>query len=187
METPENQSRKYTAIAIVILGSLLLLGMIGLFVTLITQSPAPMQSEDTSLVTRTIPGESTRDEIIAIPTLEPTPTEAEITVRSTRIIAPLLSFDERINSGEQLNYMFQAVANTPLIITLETSYDLQLQFHITDRHDTVIYEDILDRGLHEITFDPTLSGEYRIHVKSIEGQGEYTIRMDFDIEQEPQL
>jgi len=183
MNTSEtNQYGKYTAITIVFLGSLLLIGLIGLFIVFMAQpdNELPTTSDD-------IASTPFRDEIVRTPTHEAGPTKANVETTSAHIIAPLLSFDEDIAMGDVHTYLFQAVADTPLLITLETTYDLRLKMQILDRGDDVVYETNLGRGVHETRFNPDVSGEYRIKIEPIKGQGRYTIRMDFAVEDDSHL
>lgn len=190
-ESDVDRSRKYTAIMIIVLASLLLFGLIGLVAILTTQSNNSL-TLNTSSISMTpdspeLDATPARDEIVVTPTLEPLPTKPDVLTNSTQIIAPLLSFSESIESGETHNYLFQAVANTPLVIDFETTYDIHIQMLIVDRSDETVYEIELGRGLHEITFNPDVSSEYRIKIKAIQGKGGYTIGMAFAPNEEPQI
>jgi hypothetical protein len=186
-----DRSRKYTAVTIVALGSLLLVGVVGLFIILTTQprvnTRPPDSEEGTAPATPTSLTPPARDEVVVTPTLEMAPTKADVETRSTQIIAPLLSFSERIATNDEHYYLFQAVADTPLLIKVETTFDMRLQMQIVDRGNNVLSDKELARGLHEIIFNPDFSGEYRIKLKAVEGQGEYTISMAFATKEGSQL
>lgn len=139
-----------------------------------TSASTPSPSEQAGVIVSS-PG----DEIIVTPTVEPRPTEASIQTNTTKIIAPLLSFSESIGNDNTHTYVFQAMAGTPLLITLQTNYELLLKVRVLDQSDSIIYENEFSRGIHEITFDPDLNGEYRITIVAEKGQGDYTISMAF--------
>lgn len=180
-----NNSRKYSALLVIVLASLAIFGVVGLIVivelqptNILTSTPSHTSSpSDQAGVVVSPP----KDEIIvtSTSTVEPQPTKADIQTNSTKIIAPLLSFSESIGNDEIHTYVFQAAADTPLQITLETNYELLLKMQISDQNNDIIYENEFSRGVHEITFDPDVSGEYRITIKAEKGQGNYTISMAF--------
>ncbi len=184
MVTPDNdRSRKYTAATILILGFLLLVTVIGMLIVASLRANV----DDRPLTETT---ESNSDEQMTETPLsnnsniEPTPSpplalRPSVEVSSTQVIAPLLSFNQMIESGETDRYLFQAAADVPLTVKLEIVHDLRLGMQIVDKDNTVLYDEEFDRGQHDITFHVRLTGDYRIILTSVSGQGEYIISMAF--------
>jgi hypothetical protein len=184
MVTPDNnQVRKYTAFTILILGLLLLATVVGLLLIL------PLREARENL---NLEATSESDNVLGQMTLfpldnndvEPTPSpplavQPGVETTSTQIIAPLLSFREMIEPWQTDRYLFQAAADVPLNVRLETTYDLRLKMQIVDEANNLLYDEEFSRGQHDITFRVRQTGEYRILITGLSGRGEYIISMAF--------
>jgi hypothetical protein len=187
MATPDNnQSRKYTAIAILILGSLLLVTVIGILLILSMQRGAEnhvvTETRESNGPIQPSPTPDDNNDIESDVEPNPTPTSTihpGITTDSTEIIAPLLFFSRLIEPSETDRYLFQAAADVPLTVKLETNFDLRLNVQIVDQDGVTLYEEEFGRGQHEITFRVRQTAEYRIIVTGVTGRGEYIIGMMF--------
>ncbi|MCA9959302.1 MAG: hypothetical protein KC443_09730 [Anaerolineales bacterium] len=195
MNTSDTQSRKYTIIAVAIIASLFMMGFIGLYILQLSPRQAPIQhiqetSESLPQVTLSLQNEideeiestNTSDEIEepkVTATITYTETLYPIKSNSIQIIAPLLSYSEEITPEQTYAYLFEAVVNAPLQITLETTYELRFEAEILDSKEKSMFKEEYGRGIHMITFTPEQSGEFIIRITGVSNTGIYNISMDF--------
>jgi flagellar basal body-associated protein FliL len=175
--TNTKKTKTLEIVIILVLAFMALFAFMGLVVLLASQSM--LDNPKKPLLNSLTP--THQDELVITPDPINLTNTPNIQTHSTKIIAPLLSFSESINSQETHTYIFQAISDTSLIINLETNYDIKLQVQIVNKDNEPIYTQEVDRGKHEILFTPNESGEYSIKVICNEGQGDYNIGMIFAI------